>query len=212
MILMSGYALGTIPFHTLYLHGLVRDSQGKKFSKSLGNGIDPIDIANKFGADAGRMALIVGTAPGTDSKIDENKIKGYKNFANKIWNITRFILDNVGEENFKSSVKNELIEEWKKASEDITVDMENYRFHLASEKIYHYIWHRFADEIVEESKEIFKAGGEKSEERKNALCSIWTECLKTLHPFMPFVTEEIWSLLPTPNKNLLMVTAWPKHD
>jgi valyl-tRNA synthetase len=211
MILMTGYALDTIPFHTLYLHGLVRDSQGKKFSKSLGNGIDPIDIANKFGADAGRMALIIGTAPGTDSKIDENKIKGYKNFANKIWNITRFVLDNVDEKNFNTSIKSNLVEEWKKISEDITNDMDNYRFHLASEKIYHYIWHRFADEIVEESKEIFK-DADKSEERKDELCFIWTDCLKVLHPFMPFVTEEIWSLLKVENKNLLMVTPWPANE
>jgi valyl-tRNA synthetase len=209
MILMSEYALGTIPFHTIYLHGTVRDGKGEKMSKSLGNGIDPIYIAEKYGADAGRMALVVGTAPGTDSKIDENKIKGYKNFSNKIWNITRYILDNTDKSNFEDSIQNELTEEWKKISIDITIDMENYRFHLASEKIYQYIWHRFADELIEESKEIFSTGGEKSEERKKILISIWKDCLKTLHPFMPFVTEEIWSMLPVENKNLLMATPWP---
>ncbi|MEK7585847.1 MAG: valine--tRNA ligase [Patescibacteria group bacterium] len=209
MILMSEYALGEIPFHTIYLHGTVRDGKGEKMSKSLGNGIDPIYIAEKYGADAGRMALVVGTAPGTDSKIDENKIKGYKNFSNKIWNITRFILDNTNEKDWNNSTKNELTEEFVKISEDITSDMENYRFHLASEKIYQYIWHRFADEIVEESKEILKAGGEKGEERKRTLATIWVDCLKTLHPFMPFVTEEIWSMLPVEDKNLLMVTPWP---
>ena len=209
MVLMTEYAIGEIPFKKVFLHGTVRDGQGRKMSKSLGNGIDPLDIAAKFGADAGRMALIVGTAPGTDSKISEDKIKGYKNFANKIWNITRFVLDNVIEKNFENKTENELTLEFKKVYEDITSDMDNYRFHLASEKIYHYIWHRFADEIIEESKKIILEGGEKAEERKTALVSIWTDCLKVLHPFMPFVTEEIWSMLPIKDKNLLMVEKWP---
>ena len=208
MVLMTEYVLGEIPFKKVFLHGTVRDGQGRKMSKSLGNGIDPLDVAQKFGADAGRMALVVGTAPGTDSRIDENKIKGYKNFDNKIWNITRFVLDNVDKKNFDNNIQNELTEEFKKISEDITLDMENYRFHLASEKIYQYVWHRFADEIIEESKKIIKLGGEKGEERKNTLTLIWKDCLKILHPFIPFVTEEIWSILPN-KKNLLMVEKWP---
>ena len=208
MVLMSEYILGEIPFKTIYLHGTVRDSQGRKMSKSLGNGIDPIDIAKKFGADAGRIALVTGTAPGTESRIDENKIKGYKNFANKIWNITRFVLDTVDKNNLKNTVQNELTEEFKKISEDITSDMENYRFHIASEKIYHYIWHRFADEIIEETKEIIKNKDEKAEQRKTALILIWNDCLKILHPFMPFVTEEIWSIISEKN-NLLMIEKWP---
>ena len=217
MVLMSEYALGEIPFKKVFLHGTVRDGQGRKMSKSLNNGIDPLEIADKFGADAGRMALIVGTAPGTDSKISEEKIKGYKNFANKIWNITRFVLDNVEKSDFEKSIQNKLTKEFDEIAKDITKDMENYRFHLASEKIYQYVWHRFADEIVEESKEIIKKGGEKSGERKNTLISIWENCLKILHPFIPFVTEEIWSMMPARNaeaggpnkKNLLMVEKWP---
>ena len=209
MVLMSEYALGVIPFKNVFLHGTVRDAKGRKMSKSLNNGIDPLDIADKFGADAGRMALVVGTAPGTDSKISEDKIKGYKNFSNKIWNITRFILDNTDEESFGNIVKNKLTKEFSEIAEDITSDMENYRFHLASEKIYQYIWHRFADEILEESKEIIKLGDEKAKERKATLVSIWVDCLKILHPFIPFVTEEIWSMMPVKDKNLLMVEKWP---
>ncbi|MFA6177403.1 MAG: valine--tRNA ligase [Candidatus Paceibacterota bacterium] len=210
MILMSEYALGEIPFKNIFLHGTVRDAKGRKMSKSLNNGLDPIDIADKFGADAGRMALIVGTAPGTDSKISEDKIKGYKNFANKIWNITRFILDNTDENSFGKNVKNKLTKEFDETVEDITSDMENYRFHLASEKIYQYIWHRFADEIIEESKEIIKTKGEKAEERKIALVLIWIDCLKILHPFMPFVSEEIWQIINSRQKSgLLMVEKWP---
>jgi len=209
MVLMSQYALGEIPFRKVFLHGTVRDIKGRKMSKSLNNGIDPLDIADKFGADAGRMALVVGTAPGTDSKISEDKIRGYKNFANKIWNITRFISDNVDENDFESSIQNKLTKEFYEIAEEITADMENYRFHLASEKIYQYVWHRFADEIIEESKKIIKNGGKKAEERKIALALIWAECLKILHPFMPFVTEEIWSMLPLKEKSLLMVEKWP---
>lgn len=213
MVLMSQYALGEVPFRNVFLHGTVRDAKGRKMSKSLNNGIDPIEIADKFGADAGRMALIVGTAPGTDSKISEEKIRGYKNFTNKIWNITRFILNNIDESNFGNIVQNKLTKEFNEIRDDITSDMENYRFHLASEKIYQYIWHRFADEIIEETKEIIKTGGKKAEERKKTLASIWVDCLKVLHPFIPFVTEEIWSMLPKKNskqnKNLLMIEQWP---
>jgi valyl-tRNA synthetase len=114
----------------------------------------------------------------------------------------------VDKNNFDNNIKNDLTEEFEKISKDITLDMENYRFHLASEKIYQYVWHRFADEIIEESKEIIKTGGEKAEERKNTLILIWKDCLKILHPFVPFITEEIWSILPN-KKNLLMVEKWP---
>jgi len=103
MILMTGYNLGTIPFHTVYLHGLVRDAQGRKMSKSLGNAMDPLDIAAKYGTDAGRIALIVGTTPGTDSKISEDKIKGYKLFANKLWNVSRYVLSNYSSESATAS-------------------------------------------------------------------------------------------------------------
>jgi valyl-tRNA synthetase len=219
MILMSGYALESVPFNTIYLHGTVRDTKGQKMSKSLGNGIDPLEIAEKYGADAGRMALIVGTAPGTDSKIDENKIKGYKNFANKVWNITRFVLDNT--ENVDMSVDYAPSDQtiwgsYTALAKDITSDMENYRFHLASEKIYGYLWNVFASDILEESKKIFQENSpETSSSRKKLLVSILSDSLKLLHPFMPFVTEEIWGLLPNESetqKTLLMVTKWPIHD
>jgi len=198
MVLMSEYALGEVPFKNVYLHGTVRDDKGRKMSKSLGNGIDPLDVAQKFGADAGRMALVVGTAPGTDSKISEDKIKGYKNFANKLWNITRFVLGqaNTGE------LKTEMIEEFKRLAESMTSDLENYQLHIASEKIYHYIWHRFADEIIEESKGKEGYGA--------TLYYILENSLKLLHPFMPFVTEEIWQSLPAKDCDILMVAQWPK--
>jgi valyl-tRNA synthetase len=164
MILMTEYALGTVPFKTVYLHGTVRDGKGQKMSKSLGNGIDPLDIAEKFGADAGRMALIVGTAPGTDSKISEDKIKGYKHFANKIWNITRFVLENTDKDRFDLSgvsFQEQITEDAdKKHVEEfhaldclrVTKEMDEYKFHLVAPKIYDYVWKTFADKIIEELK------------------------------------------------------------
>ena len=210
IILMSQFLIGEIPFKTVFLHGILRDKNGKKFSKSSGNNIDPVEIIEKYGADALRMSLISGTGSGNDSNYDENKVKGYKNFANKIWNITRFILKNIKGSKYDPSISNNLTEEFKIIVEDITSDMDNYRFHLAAEKIYQYIWHKFADEILEESKKIIKVGDKQAEERKSALLLIWNDCIKILHPFMPFVTEEIWSIIKKRDKDdLIMVAKWP---
>lgn len=220
MILMSGFALGQVPFRTVYLHGIVRDAQGRKFSKSLGNGIDPMDIAEKFGADAARMALIVGNTPGTDTRLDENRIKGYKNFANKLWNITRFILENTEDADTTIQIGNDerLMSEFKEQIADITSDMENYRLYMAAEKIYQYLWRELADKILEESKMIFNGtlkdmvGQDHNlwiKSRKALLRAILIDSLKVLHPFMPFVTEEIWQSLPD-SQGMLMVSPWPK--
>ncbi|MEK7175685.1 MAG: valine--tRNA ligase, partial [Patescibacteria group bacterium] len=227
MILMSGFHLGQVPFKEVMIHGIVRDKNGKKFSKSLGNGIDPIEIIEKYGADALRIGLIIGTAFGNDVKFDENKIKGYKHFANKLWNVSRFVLENANLEVEPPSgiqpaytlCRSDLhstkhIQEFDNLTKDITSDMENYNLHLAAEKIYHYIWHTFADEILEESKEIFKKDPESAEaiERKKVLFYILENSLKILHPFMPFITEEIWCII---NKNvnikenLLIIQKWP---
>lgn len=215
MILMTGYALNTIPFHTVYLHGTVRDGQGRKMSKSLGNGIDPLDVAREYGADAGRMALVVGTAPGTDSKISYDKIKAYKHFANKLWNITRFILGATNNEYIETPLvpnDTEQLTKYDEIAKDITKDIEEYRFYMASEKLYHYVWHELADILLEESKEIFLSGTpEAQNSRKTLLQILLRQSLVMLHPFMPFVTEEIWSLIPHKEKEptLLIVTPWP---
>jgi valyl-tRNA synthetase len=214
MILMSTYAVGQIPFKTVYLHGMVRDSKGVKFSKSLGNGVDPIDVSNQYGTDALRMALTVGIGPGNDSKFDLAKIKAYKNFANKIWNIARFVLENNPEmqsnpEIAETDAENKkYLAVFEELVKDVTADMENYRFYLAAEKLYHYTWHTFADIIIEASKIKIKEGGEKAEAFSNMLGFLFKEQLKLLHPFMPFITEKIWSLLPD-SKSLLMVEKWP---
>jgi len=215
MILMTGYVLGTIPFKTVYLHGTVRDAKGRRMSKSLNNGIDPLVIAAKFGADAGRMALTIGNAPGTDSKIAEDKIKGYKNFANKIWNITRFILESAEETKYDTNfiafteADKKLINERETFVKDITTDMEEFRFYMAGEKIYHYTWHTLADIILEDSKKIFADGSDESKNsRKQFLLGTLRVVIKTLHPFMPFVTEEIWQSI-NENKGILMIEEWP---
>lgn len=221
MIMMSKYLLNEIPFKTVYMHGIVRDSKGIKFSKSLKNGIEPEEIVKECGTDALRMSMVVGIGPGNDTNFDIQKVKAYSKFANKLWNITRFILTNTqfaNEINLSNKPnlsvnENNLLDEFEAMLIDITTDIENYRLYIASEKLYHYIWHNFADAIIEESKEILKTG---SEDEKNnrawLLHYILTNSLKALHPFMPFITEEIWSFLPTNNlesKKLLMVTPWP---
>ncbi len=207
MILMSTYLLGEVPFKTVYLHGLVRDAKGQKISKSLGNNIDPLDLIAKYGADALRMSLVVGVGPGSDSKVGEDKVKAYKNFANKLWNVSRFIFTatagttydaafSAWTESDKANVEilNNLVKE-------ITKEMDEYKFYLVSEKLYHYAWHEFADKIIEDSK------GEISESRAQFLIHAHRTILKVLHPFMPFVTEEIWTDLNP--KNLLLVEKWP---
>ncbi len=221
MILMSGYCVGQIPFHTVYLHGTVRDGKGQKMSKSLGNGLDPIDVAKEFGSDAGRMALVFGTAPGTDSKISNDKIKGYKHFANKMWNITRFVLQNTAGEDFDPTFSAyteadlKLREERHNLIVEITREMDAHMYHIASEKIYAYAWKRFADEILEESKKIFAEGSEADKKsRKQFLLHTLTKILKVLHPFMPFVTEELWTTMPQSAKkhDMLIVESWPSSN
>ena len=212
MILMSTYAVGQLPFKTVYLHGMLTDKKGERFSKSKGNGVDPIDMINKFGCDALRMALIVGVGPGNDSRFDEQKVKGYKNFANKIWNASRFVLEHtsdifeVSKGTFDISDQ-KTIGEFKELVKDITNDMENYNFYLAAEKIYHYFWHSFADIIIEDCKNRIKENSD-ADSAKQLLYYLLKEQLKILHPFMPFITEKIWSLLPD-SKGLLMIEPWP---
>jgi valyl-tRNA synthetase len=214
MILMTTYVLGDIPFERVYLHGLVRDDKGRKMSKSLGNIIDPLTFIDKYGADALRMALIIGTSPGNDSKLSEDKVRGYKNFANKLWNISRFVLSTVEYSEYDSAFNNwseadkTIMSEAKTMLEDITSDVEAFRFYLAGEKLYHYIWHTFADKILEDSKKIVSEG--KPEEivsRKQLLIQLLRSLIICLHPFMPYVTEEIWQLMGNPK--MLMVESWP---
>jgi len=212
MILMSTYLLGQIPFKTVYLHGLVLDMKGQKMSKSKNNGIDPTEMARKYGADAVRMSLIIGTGPGNDVKLNEDKIRAYKKFANKIWNATRFVLERTeGVSLDKLEIKSEdqkTIAGWKNQLQDIAADIENYRFYLAGEKMYHYFWHTFADVIIEDLKKRL-LDNENDISAKQTLLILLTEQLKALHPFMPFITEEIWQLTRA-DDTMIMVSKWPE--
>ena len=214
MILMTGFHLGSVPFEHVYLHGLVRDGKGRKMSKSLGNAADPLDYIEKYSADALRLALIIGSSPGNDTNLSEDNVRGYRKFGNKIWNATRFVLESVEDFDFSepklTPEHQEYINEMEKGFADITDDMENFRYYLAADKIYHYFWHTFADVIIEKCKPLIQEGStEEKHSSQYILYYILTQSLKVLHPFVPFVTEEIWSMLPKKERDMLMVEKWP---
>lgn len=214
MILMSSFHLGQVPFKKVLIHGLVRAKDGRKFSKSLNNGVDPLEMIEKYGADALRMGLIVGSAIGSDVKFDESRIKGYKLFANKLWNIARFVLTNYADEAAQASYTAEdeaVLAQWKTALASITDDLKNYRLHTATESIYHFIWDDFANTILEASKPLLASEDTAiKQSRQKLLMTILSETITALHPFMPFVTEAIWDVLPE-HKQLLMVQSWPTN-
>jgi len=202
-----------VPFKVVYLHGLVRDEKGRKFSKTTGVGFDPLEMIKKYGADALRMGLIAGNAPGRDLKIDEKRIIGYRNFTNKIWNAARFILMNREDskiQRFKDSKTTHPDDKWiikklDKTTKSVTRNIENYRFDLAAEEIYQFFWHTFCDQYIEKAKK-------RRDEAQPVLLHVLATSLKLLHPFMPFITEEIYqklSLDPARDKPALMIKKWP---
>jgi len=220
-MIMFGLYLGhKIPFKKVYFHGMVNDANNQKMSKSKGNVVSPIEMSNKFGTDALRMALVVGNAPGSNISLSENKIKGYKHFANKIWNIARFVLSNI--QGLDTYNPPKLLDKDKKhlnelimISDEITKELEKLRFDLAADKTYHYIWHTFADVILEDSKHYFSSGSEEEKlSTQWVLYTILCISLKIAHPFMPFVTETIWEHIPygkQKTSELLMIEQWPYH-
>lgn len=208
---------GIPPFETVFLHGLVRDEKGRKFSKTAGVGFDPLDMINKYGADALRMSLIMGNAPGNDTKIGEEKVIGYRNFTNKVWNAARFILAHNSdtkyairdtEKRLTSHVSRLthpddkwILSETKKTVDRVTRLLKRYRFDLAAEEIYQFFWHTFCDKYIEMSKK-------RREEAQSTLLSVLETSLKLLHPFMPFITEEVYQKLPKHGK-AVMIEKWP---
>lgn len=218
MILMSTFLLGEVPFKNVYLHGMVRDAKGQKMSKSKGNIINPLDMIGKYGADATRLSLVVGAAPGNDVPISEDKIRGYKNFANKLWNISRFILTNTADYSETNKPKlsaqdQEILDNLYKTIDEVSGDIEKFGLYLAAEKAYHYVWDELAAKVLEESKAILSGTDIKLKQSRQAvLLECLTVSLKLLHPFMPFVTEAVWQRLPEEMKetDYLMVAKWPK--
>ncbi|MDP2704645.1 MAG: valine--tRNA ligase [bacterium] len=218
MIMLGIYRTGKVPFKTVYLHGLILDKDKQKMSKSRGNVIDPLGVAAEYGTDAVRMALIAGNTPGRNSAISEDKIRGYRNFATKLWNIARFISLKSPElveglpKNPKLTAKDKkYLKQLEATKKNVTRHLEKFEFHRAAELTYHYIWHTFADKIIEEAKPRLQNEKEKAAATET-LTAMFTECLKMLHPFMPFVTEEIFQHLQElqgkKKKTLLMIEPW----
>ena len=220
-MVFSGYEhTGKSPFHTVLIHGLVRDSQGRKMSKSLGNGIDPLDIIDKYGADALRLTLVTGNAPGNDMRFYNERVEASRNFANKVWNASRFILMNMKEnvierpdEKLLTPADRWILSKVNTLTKDVTENMDKFELGIAVQKVYDFIWDEFCDWYVELAKyRIYHA----EEDPAAADCVLWVlktvlgQALKLLHPFMPFITEEIYSAL-VPEEESLMMSEWPKY-
>ena len=221
-MVFSGYAhTDKSPFHTVFIHGLVRDSQGRKMSKSLGNGIDPLEIIDQYGADALRMTLVTGNAPGNDMRFYNERVEASRNFANKVWNASRFIMMNLdGKElTAPTDLKKNPADRWilsrcNHVVKEVTENMDKFELGIALSKIYDFIWDEFCDWYIELAKyRIYHA----DEDQEAANDALWTlrevlkNALKLLHPYMPFVTEEIYSKL-IPEEESLMISPWPVYD
>ncbi len=215
MILMSEVLMDDIPFRRVYLHGLVRDDKGRKMSKSLGNIIDPLTMADKYGADATRLSLIIGASAGNDLKLSEDRVRGYRNFSTKIWNIARFIQMNKPEtfndkaraDAAASLAVREEIKELAAIKAEVAKHIDDFEFHLAGEKLYHYVWHTLADKVIEAEKKKLGDGTDAEKNESYALLEqLLLGSLKMLHPFMPFITEEVWQIFHP--GTMLMVEKW----
>ena len=221
-MIFSGYEqMGKAPFHTVLFHGLVRDSQGRKMSKSLGNGIDPLEVIDKYGADALRLTLITGNAPGNDMRFYWERVEASRNFANKVWNASRFIMMNLDGFELHTPSKDELhaADKWilskvNTLAKDATENMDKFELGIAVQKVYDFIWDEFCDWYIEIAKyRIYHA----EEDPQGANDALWTlkevlkKSLKLLHPYMPFVTEEIYSKL-VPEEESLMMSDWPVYE
>ncbi len=222
MIFSSYENMGTYPFHTVLFHGLVRDSQGRKMSKSLGNGIDPLDIIENYGADALRLTLITGNAPGNDMRFYNERVENSRNFANKVWNASRFIMMNMAED-AKSAIHQpmpaglEPVDKWilsklNNTVKEVTDNMEHYELGIAVQKVYDFIWDEFCDWYIE----MVKPRLYNSDDKVSHEAALWTlqtvliNALKLLHPYMPFITEEIFCTMQDEEESI-MISEWPVY-
>ncbi|MCH5190267.1 MAG: valine--tRNA ligase [Oscillospiraceae bacterium] len=210
---------GKAPFDTVLIHGLVRDALGRKMSKSLGNGIDPLEIIDKFGADALRFTLATGNSPGNDMRFSDEKVEASRNFANKIWNAARFILMNLSENEPAPYIPEELaiedkwiLSQYNDLIKAVTESLEKYELGLAVQKLYDFIWDVFCDWYIELAKIRLNGNDEKAKATAKAvLVFVMSNTLKLLHPFMPFITEEIWQTLPHSGDSI-MISQWPEYS
>ena len=221
MIFSGCEQMKKIPFETVLIHGLVRDDKGRKMSKSLGNGIDPLVMAEKYGADALRFNLITGNSPGNDTRFYTEKCEAMRNFANKIWNASRFVMMNLTIDKcvLPEADKLEQEDKWilsklNKLVKEVTENLDSYEIGVASAKVYDFIWDTFCDWYIELTKT--RMNGEDEEAKlvaQNVLCYVLINLLKMLHPFMPFITEEIWQALPRMEEgDFLMTSQWPEYQ
>ena len=208
---------GKVPFDTVLIHGLVRDSQGRKMSKSLGNGIDPLLVIDEYGADALRFTLATGNSPGNDMRFSDERVKASRNFANKLWNAARFVLMYLGEDYKYDGLPQNLAVEDKwilsklnTLAKEVTDNLDKFELGIAIQKLYDFIWDVFCDWYIEISK-IRLQSGDGAETAKAVLVYVLTDILKLLHPFMPFITEEIYQALPHETESI-MISQWVKYD
>ena len=209
--------MGETPFETVLIHGLVRDEQGRKMSKSLGNGVDPLEVVDEYGAGALRFSLVMGVSPGNDTRYSTEKVEAARNFANKVWNASRFVLMNVNERKAFDPAKLETADKWiltrlQEAIRDVSDHMEDGDFGLAATKIYDFAWSEFCDWYIELSKSrLLGEDGESKETVKGVLLFVLENLLKLLHPFMPFLTEQVYKYLPD-SEGFLMLQKWPEYN
>ena len=207
------------PFNTVLFHGLLRDSQGRKMSKSLGNGIDPVDVINQYGADALRFTLVTGNSPGNDARYSDEKVAASRNFANKIWNAARFIHMNIDGHNVPCALPETLsledqwiVSRFNTVTKEVTENLDKFELGMAVSKLYDFIWDDFCDWYIELAKRPL-TGGDEAAAQNTCQVLVWvlTNTLALLHPFMPFVTEEIWQSLPHQGEALI-VAPWPEYE
>lgn len=209
---------GQVPFKTVLIHGLVRDSQGRKMSKSLGNGIDPLEVIDKYGADALRFMLATGNSPGNDMRYIEEKVKSARNFANKLWNASRFIIMNL-DDDFKSGDLPEylniedkwIVSKFNTLAKEVNYNLEKFELGVAVSKLYDFIWDIYCDWYIELTKPRIQEGGETKATAQSVLVWVMKGMLKLLHPFMPYITEEIWQVL-TDQSSPIMISDYPVYN
>ena len=219
MIFSSCENMGKAPFNTVLIHGLVRDAQGRKMSKSLGNGIDPLEIIDKYGADALRFTLATGNSPGNDMRFSDEKVEASRNFANKIWNAARFVLMNLGENEPEPYLPDELaledkwvLSKYNRLVKEVTESLDRYELGMAVQKLYDFIWDILCDWYIELCKTRLSGDDENAKKTAKAvLVYVMSNTLKLLHPFMPFITEEIWQTLPHTGDSI-MISPWPEYS
>ncbi len=209
---------GSVPFKTVLIHGLVRDSKGRKMSKSLGNGIDPIEVINKYGADALRLTLVTGNAPGNDMRFYYERVESSGNFANKLWNASRFVHMNIDDFDVSNKLPDTLETEDKwilsvlnTTAREVTENLDKYELGIAVQKVYDFIWDCYCDWYIELAKTRLQSGGDSAQSARQVLVWVLDRALRLLHPFMPFVTERIWQTLPHEGETI-MLAEYPKYD